>query len=118
MKIGIITANPPELHRRFMEAAPPDIETSVVADSASDEEKASTGRDADAIILVAPTVSVEVLRNCPKVKLLQGTRAGYERLGTTWIAEENPASLRQMEKLAARPLHRLHLYRKDLEGVD
>ncbi len=44
--------------------------------------------------------------------------AGYERLGTTWIAEENPASLRQMEKLAARPLHRLRLFRKDLEGVD
>ena len=43
-------------------------------------------------------------------------RARYERLGTTWIAEENPASLRQMEKLAARPLHRLHLFRKDLEG--
>jgi RimJ/RimL family protein N-acetyltransferase len=40
--------------------------------------------------------------------------AGYERLGTTWIADENPASLRQMEKLGARPLHRLHLFRKEL----
>lgn len=38
--------------------------------------------------------------------------AGYERLGITWIADENAASLRQMERLGAQPLHRLHLYRK------
>lgn len=40
--------------------------------------------------------------------------AGYRDLGITWIADENAASLRQMEKLGARPLHRLHLYRKAL----
>ena len=41
-------------------------------------------------------------------------RAGYRELGITWIADENAASLRQMEKLGAQPLHRLHLYRKAL----
>ena len=41
-------------------------------------------------------------------------KAGYETLGVTWIADENPASLRQMEKLGARPLHHLHLFRKDI----
>ena len=40
--------------------------------------------------------------------------AGYERLGTTWIADENPASLRQMERLGAERLHRLHLFGKEL----
>jgi GNAT superfamily N-acetyltransferase len=40
--------------------------------------------------------------------------AGYERLGTTWIADVNGASLRQMEKLGASPLHRLHLFAKPL----
>lgn len=40
--------------------------------------------------------------------------AGYEQLGITWIADENPASLRQMEKLGARPLHNLHLFRKGI----
>ena len=40
--------------------------------------------------------------------------AGYERLGTTWIADANAASRRQMERLGARPLHRLHLFRKAL----
>ncbi len=40
--------------------------------------------------------------------------AGYTRLGITWIADENRASLRQMERMGAKPLHRLHLFRKDL----
>jgi len=40
--------------------------------------------------------------------------AGYTRLGVTWIADVNRESLRQMEKLGARRLHRLHLFRKRL----
>ena len=40
--------------------------------------------------------------------------AGYESFGVTWIADENPASLRQIERLNGRPLHRLHLFRKEL----
>lgn len=40
--------------------------------------------------------------------------AGYASLGITWIADVNAASLRQMEKLGARPLHRLHLFRKSI----
>lgn len=43
--------------------------------------------------------------------------AGYKRLGTTWIADVNQASLRQMQRLGARPLHRLHLFRKSLGGA-
>lgn len=38
--------------------------------------------------------------------------AGYERLGITWIADVNGSSLRQVEKLGAKRLHRLHLFRK------
>lgn len=40
--------------------------------------------------------------------------AGYTQLGITWIADVNAASLRQMERLGARPLHQLHLYRKEI----
>ncbi|WP_324806986.1 GNAT family N-acetyltransferase [Sphingomonas sp. LY29] len=40
--------------------------------------------------------------------------AGYRTLGVTWIADSNAASLRQVEKLGGRPLHHLHLYRKDV----
>lgn len=39
---------------------------------------------------------------------------GYRRLGITWIADSNASSLKQMEKLGARTLHRLHLFRKPL----
>lgn len=40
--------------------------------------------------------------------------AGYETVGGTWIADENPASLRQVEKMNGRWLHKLHLFRKAL----
>jgi len=40
--------------------------------------------------------------------------AGYRKLGVTWIADANVASLRQVEKLGARRLQRLHLFRKAL----
>ncbi|PZO82013.1 MAG: GNAT family N-acetyltransferase [Mesorhizobium amorphae] len=40
--------------------------------------------------------------------------AGYDTLGVTWIADENAASLRQMERLGGKPLQRLHLFRKAL----
>lgn len=39
---------------------------------------------------------------------------GYTHLGVSWISDSNSGSLRQMEKLGARPLHRLQLFRKAL----
>jgi GNAT superfamily N-acetyltransferase len=42
--------------------------------------------------------------------------AGYERVGGTWIADVNGASLRQAEKIGAAPLHRLHLFGKRLDA--
>jgi len=41
-------------------------------------------------------------------------QAGYQTLGGTWIADVNGASLRQAEKVGAKPLHRLHLFAKKL----
>lgn len=46
--------------------------------------------------------------------LKQLKAARYESLGITWIADENVASLRVMDKIGAKPLHRLHLFRKAL----
>lgn len=43
-------------------------------------------------------------------------RAGYRTLGGTWISDANRASLVQKQKMGAYPLHRLHLYRKDLRA--
>jgi GNAT superfamily N-acetyltransferase len=41
-------------------------------------------------------------------------RAGYRTLGTTWIADVNVASLKQMDRIGAKPLQRLHLFTKTL----
>jgi hypothetical protein len=40
--------------------------------------------------------------------------AGYQKLGNTWIADQNKASLAQKQKSHSEPLHRLHLFRKAL----
>lgn len=48
-------------------------------------------------------------------RLFAGLRAGgYAKLGVSWVSDGNAASLRQLEKLGARPLHRLHLFGKSL----
>lgn len=48
-------------------------------------------------------------------RLIEAMRiGGYRTLGVSWIGDGNAASLRQMEKAGARPLHRLHLFRKAL----
>lgn len=41
-------------------------------------------------------------------------RGGYSHLGISWISDTNLASLRQMERLGAKPLHRAQLYRRPL----
>ena len=41
-------------------------------------------------------------------------KRGYRKLGGTWISLENKSSLRQAEKLNARVMHELALYRKAL----
>lgn len=41
-------------------------------------------------------------------------RKGYRRMGGTWISTENIASIRQAEKLQAKVMHELVLYRKGL----
>jgi GNAT superfamily N-acetyltransferase len=49
---------------------------------------------------------------CRTIKAMQD--AGYTSAGTTWIADENTASLRLTQKVGAHRLHRLHLFRKPL----
>jgi GNAT superfamily N-acetyltransferase len=42
---------------------------------------------------------------------------GYESVGITWVADHNGASVRQVERLGARPMHRIHLYQKPVSGL-
>jgi hypothetical protein len=41
----------------------------------------------------------------------------YERLGITWIADINEASLRQTEKFGGKAYHRLNLFRKAIHAT-
>lgn len=67
---------------------------------------------------VTPELHGRGLNGAMLAGLLKAARAaGYRKLGTTWIADGNAASLRQMQRIGARPLHRLHLFRKPLGGV-
>ncbi|MCA1197092.1 GNAT family N-acetyltransferase [Sphingomonas sp. R647] len=43
-------------------------------------------------------------------------QAGYTSVGGTWIADVNGASLRQAEKIGARPLHELAIFGKRIDA--
>lgn len=89
MKIGIVTAPSPERQQQFARAAHPDMECVFVADSASDEEKASALKDVDAIIMGSPTANLtpEVLKHCANVKLVQSILAGYDRIDVKGMSD-------------------------------
>ena len=77
----------------------------------------STGSTAKRAVIIYYSTAAEYqgrgLNTAMLYRVLTNLRAaGYERLGVTWIADINAASLRQMEKLGARRLHGLHLFRK------
>jgi hypothetical protein len=66
---------------------------------------------------VVPELHGRGLNGAMLGRLTRGARhAGYRKLGTTWIADVNETSLRQMQRIGARPLHRLHLFAKQLHG--
>ena len=44
-------------------------------------------------------------------------RYGYRSFGVTWIWDQNRGSLRQMERLGARPLHRLDLFERPVRAA-
>jgi GNAT superfamily N-acetyltransferase len=67
---------------------------------------------------VAPELRGRGVAGAMLSRLVTASRAaGYRRLGTTWIADVNVPSLKQMQRLGARALHRLQLFRKPLGGT-
>lgn len=91
MKIGIVTMNNPERQRLFMEHAYPEMEVSVVADTASDEDRIAVCRDAEAVIMGAPGITLDFLKHCPNVKLLQSTFAGYDNVDVQSLNDQGIA---------------------------
>jgi phosphoglycerate dehydrogenase-like enzyme len=89
MKIAVITAITPERQQTFQNAARPDMELAFVADNGTPDEIAAGCKDADAIILGAPTANLtpDLLRRCPNVKLVQSILAGYDRIDVKGMSE-------------------------------
>ena len=69
----------------MLEQAPDEIEVAVVDRALSESEKIELCRDADA--LITSDVSTNLLKECPRVKLIQTLGAGYDRLDLDGILE-------------------------------
>ena len=69
----------------MLDEAPDEFEITLVDPSLSEAEKIELCRDADA--LITSDVSVNVLQNCPNVKLIQTLSAGYDRMDLEAILE-------------------------------
>ena len=65
--------------------APEELEFTVVDPTLPEEEKIELCRDADAII--SSDVSLNLVQQCPKVKIIQTVSAGYDRLPLAEILE-------------------------------
>jgi phosphoglycerate dehydrogenase-like enzyme len=67
--------------------APPGVEVTYVDNDLSDEEKLPLCRDADAFMVQPAVVSLDLLKQCPNVKLIQTLSAGFDRLDMEAIGE-------------------------------
>ena len=67
--------------------APPGVEVTYVDNDLSDEEKLPLCRDADAFMVQPADVSLDLLKQCPNVKLIQTLSAGFDRLDMEAIGE-------------------------------
>ena len=85
-KVAIISSDSQRVE--FMiSVAPPELEVFQVDHGLSDTEKAPLLKDVDAIVVLPADVSPELMRQCPKVKLVQTLSAGYDRLDVRALGE-------------------------------
>jgi hypothetical protein len=64
---------------------------------------------------VSPEMHGQGLAGIMLHKMMEALKkGGYEKLGLTWIADENLGSLKQTQRLNAKELHKLHLFKKSL----
>jgi phosphoglycerate dehydrogenase-like enzyme len=84
IKIAFVVA--PTERANFMKSlAPPGLDVTLVDLDLSPSEQVELCRDADAII--SSHITVDVLKECPRVKLIQTLSAGFDRLDVTAIGE-------------------------------
>ena len=87
-KIKVVLLSPyPDRAEFTVNLAPEDMDVAWVDNRASLEEKIALCRDAEAILAIPADVSIELLKQCPRVKLIQCLSAGYELLDLEAIGE-------------------------------
>lgn len=86
-KVAVLSSMAQEQLNLFLSHLPPDLEVTAVDNRLSDEEKIARCRDVDAMIVSPADVSVDVVRACPRLKLIQSLSAGYDRLDIRAIGE-------------------------------
>ena len=67
--------------------APDDWDVFLVDHALTDDEKAPMLEDVDAVIAFPADVSPDLMKRCPKVKLVQTLSAGYDRLDVRGLGE-------------------------------
>ena len=85
-RVAFLTTYPDGVVRPFVEVAPPELFIYTVDNSLSDKEKAPRVKDADFIIVLPADISVELVRACHNLKLIQLFSAGYDRIDVKAIS--------------------------------
>ncbi|MEE8442142.1 MAG: hypothetical protein V3S37_00180, partial [Dehalococcoidia bacterium] len=70
-KVAVLSSMAPDQLELFLDQLPTDLEVTAVDHRLSDEEKIALCKDVDAMILAPADVSVNVVRACPRLKLIQ-----------------------------------------------
>ena len=71
----------------ILDLAPSDMDVTWVDLAMPDEEKVPLCQDADAVIAMPPWFPANLLKSCPKVKLVQTLTSGYNRLDIEGITD-------------------------------
>lgn len=79
-KVAFMTKRPDSVTKPLLEVAPAELFVYLVDNQLPDEVKAPQIKDADFIIVWPPDISVELVRTCRNLKLIQLLSAGYDRM--------------------------------------
>jgi phosphoglycerate dehydrogenase-like enzyme len=85
-KVAFLTIYPEDEIKPLMEAAPPELFVYHVDNRLPTEEKIPQTRDADFIIPLPGDISVDLVRACRNLKLVQLLSAGYDRIDVKTIS--------------------------------
>ena len=79
-KVVLLTTTVRQRAEYTASLAPPDLDVIIVDATLPDQEKIPLCKDADALLVASLNVSLELIRSCPSVKIIQLVSAGYDHI--------------------------------------